>query len=149
MNDDRVATELEAYLRQQIPVARLMGIQVAEASAGRVVLTAPLAVNHNHLGTAFGGSLAAVATLAGYAALWTALGDRSVHVVVRRSSLDYRRPVTGDITAVCEMPAGGPGDAFRAALTSRGKARLSLEVLIVEGGETCVAFAGEFVALRG
>ncbi len=130
-------------------MARLMGIGVAEASGQRVVLTAPLEVNHNHLGTAFGGSLAAVATLAGYAALWTALGDRSVHVVVRRSKLDYRRPVRGQIRAVCELPEGGPDEGFRAALAARGKARLTLEVAIVEDGGSCVVFTGDFVALKG
>ena len=36
-----------------------------------VVLTAPLEINHNHLGTAFGGSLAALATLAGCATGYT------------------------------------------------------------------------------
>ena len=55
---------LEAFLHEKIPLTRAMGLRVAESSAARLVLEAPLAANVNHLGTAFGGSLHALPTLA-------------------------------------------------------------------------------------
>lgn len=139
--------ELEAYLHTSIPVSRLMGIQVKNCRDGEVCLTAPLSTNHNHLGTAFGGSLAAIATLAGYCALWQALGNQKAHIVIRRSSIEYLRPVTGEISAICEMPVGKIVEDFRILLGKRGKARMNLEVIISENSAQCVRFSGEFVAI--
>ena len=125
-----------------------MGIRVEACDAGRLVLTAPLDVNHNHLGTAFGGSLATVATLAGYSALWMALGDCKAHIVIRRSSLEYKLPVRGDIRALCEIPDGEPAANFRKTFQRHEKARMKLTVSIMEDGRECVSFTGDFVALR-
>lgn len=141
------AGELEAYLHSAIPLSGLMGVRVEACGDGRIVLTAPLSTNHNHLGTAFGGSLATVATLAGYCALWVALGRKDAHVVIRKSSMDYLRPVTGDIRAVCEFPAEATKSAFLDRFEKHGKARMELDVSISENGEQCLRFQGEFVAL--
>lgn len=143
------AGEVEQFLHDRIPVSKAMGIRVETCDAGVVVLTAPLELNYNHLGTAFGGSLATVATLAGYVALWTALGDREAHVVVRRSEIDYRHPVRKEIRAVCALPEGGVSDGFRRAFESKGKARMELPVVVSEGETECVVFSGDFVAIHG
>src|SRR5262245_2254533 len=85
---------LEAFLHEKIPLTAAMGLRVIESNARRLVLEAPLAANKNHLGTAFGGSLHALPTLACYAALWTLLREAGVdgHVVVKRSQAYYRQP---------------------------------------------------------
>ncbi len=56
---------IESYLHREIPITAAMGIRVESYNEKELVLTAPLEPNHNHLGTAFGGSLSAIATLAG------------------------------------------------------------------------------------
>src|SRR4051812_16483795 len=91
--------QIELFFHQKIPITKAMGIRVVSYDADRLVIEAPLALNHNHLGTAFGGSLSAVATLAGYGMIWMALGDRDCHVVIRDSALSFKRPVRGDIRA--------------------------------------------------
>src|SRR5207302_1440336 len=101
-----------------------------------------------HLGTAFGGSLAAVATLAGYCFIWLELGDRSAHVVIRESAISYRRPVTGEIRAVCRRPEEAAVATFKAAFAGKGKGRLRLDVTVEEDGLTAVEFRGTFVALK-
>ena len=85
-----------------------MGVRVGAGGLGTLVLTAPLEPNHNHLGTAFGGSLSAVATLAAYALLWVELGDRTGHIVVHRSEIVYHRAVRGEIRAICRRPNSTP-----------------------------------------
>lgn len=142
------AHELESYLHGKIPLTRAMGVRVERAGAGGVVLSAPLEPNHNHLGTAFGGSLAALVTLAGYGTLWVALGDCDGHIVVKQSELIYRRPVTGELRAECFVREEHALAAFRETYAKKGRARLRLEARIVENGETCVEFSGEFVAIR-
>jgi thioesterase domain-containing protein len=112
------------------------------------LVTAPLALNHNHLGTAFGGSLGAVATLAGYALLWLELDDRTAHVVIRESKIKFRRPVRGELRAVCHAPDSATLAAFRRDFASKGKARLDLRVEIAQDNELAVEYTGSFVALR-
>lgn len=141
-------SETEAYLYEKIPVTRAMGARIASYDGRELVMTAPLEVNHNHLGTAFGGSLAAVATLAGYAMLWLKLGDRDSHIVIRKSTTEYVRPVRGDIHAVCVAPSDAAFSRFKNTFTKAGKARLWLEVNVVEDGEVCMSYKGLYVALR-
>lgn len=148
MNGDDLLRETTAYLHTQIPLTRAMGVEVASYDGSELVLTAPLALNHNHLGTAFGGSLNAVATLAGYVLLWLELRDRSAHIVIRESRIQFHRPVKSALRAVCRAPEGTTLDHFRASFERKGKARLELHVEIFAEEELAVAFDGTFVALR-
>jgi len=148
--DNLSARSLEAFLHAKIPLTQAMGLRVAESSAARLVLEAPLAANVNHLGTAFGGSLHALPTLACYAALWTLLREAGVdgHVVVKRSQAFYRAPVTGTLRAVCERPPAAQCTEFMSGLRRHKKARMELSA-IVEGpdGKPAVEFTGSFVAV--
>lgn len=142
-----LAKETEKFLHEQIPITRTMGVTVESCSEERLVLSAPLEVNHNHLGTAFGGSLASVAVLAGYSMLWVKLGNRNCHIVIRDSKVRYLHPVQGDIRAVCRMPEPATWSAFMKRFHERGKARIRLKVFIEEDGRSCVEFDGEYVAI--
>lgn len=141
---------LEAFLHEKIPLSRALGVRVVEIGH-RVVLEAPLAPNLNHLGTAFGGSLHALPTLACYTALWTLLREAGLdgHVVVKSSAANYREPVRGALRAVCVRPSGDAAAQFLAELHRHKKAGLDLTA-IVEGltaGKPAVEFSGRFVAL--
>jgi thioesterase domain-containing protein len=139
---------VERHLHEQIPLTKAMGLRVEQWDQERIVVTAPLELNHNHLGAAFGGSLAVVATLAGYGLLWLVLADGDAHVVIRRSSLEYLRPVRGMIRAICRRPDDAALAGFKLAFERTGRARIKLEVSIEEEGFECVRFEGQFVALR-
>ncbi|MEP6472510.1 MAG: YiiD C-terminal domain-containing protein, partial [Gemmatimonadota bacterium] len=71
MSDSRLST----LLATEIPLAGRLGVTVVGTRDGALVLSAPLAFNRNHEGTAFGGSLNAVATLAGWSAVWLAVQE--------------------------------------------------------------------------
>lgn len=141
---------LEAFLHEKIPLTKAMGLHVAESSAARLVLEAPLAANRNHLGTAFGGSLHMLPTLACYAALWTLLREAGLdgHVVVKRSAAGYRSPVRGTLRAVCLRPPAEAAAEFIADLRRHRKARMELTA-VVEGadGKPAVEYSGSFVAV--
>ncbi|GAA5116152.1 thioesterase domain-containing protein [Luteolibacter yonseiensis] len=148
MSNETLRRETEAFFHAQIPITRAMGVAVERFDAEALILTAPLAVNHNHLGTAFGGSLSSIATLAGYGVLWMLLDDRNCHIVVKSSSVEYLCPVHGDIRAIARCPDETTFAAFKNRFGKKGKARIRLHVTIEEGGETCVGFEGIFVALK-
>lgn len=126
-----------------------MEVRVMETGE-RLVLEAPLEANVNHLGTAFGGSLHALPTLAAYAVLWSLLFEAGLdgHVVVKRSSAHYRQPVKGTLRAVCLRPASTAVAGFIADLRRHKKARMELEATVEgAGGRPAVEFSGSFVAL--
>jgi thioesterase domain-containing protein len=141
---------LEAFLHEKIPLTRAMGLRVAVSNAQRLVLEAPLENNVNHLGTAFGGSLHALPTLACYAGLWTLLREAGIdgHVVVKHSEAFYRQPVTGTLRAVCARPPMTVAQEFIRDLQRHKKARMVLTA-VVEGanGKPAVEFSGSFVAV--
>ena len=58
--------ELQAFLRERIPLSDAMQVSVRSISAGQVVLSAPIAPNLNHRDTVFGGSASALAILAAW-----------------------------------------------------------------------------------
>lgn len=143
-----LAKQTQELLHAKIPLTRAMGVRVEDYDGARLVLSAPLKANVNHLGTAFGGSLHALAVLSGYSLLWLELRDAECHIVIRESSVSYDRPVRGELRAVCVRPEAEALAEFRQTFHDQGKARIALAATIEDGGVACVRFRGTFVALR-
>ena len=143
-----LAERTQELLHAKIPITRDMGVRVEDYDGERLVLSAPLAANVNHLGTAFGGSLNALAVLSGYGLLWLELRDEECHIVIRESSVSYDRPVRGELRAVCARPEAEALAEFKQTFHDKGKARIVLAATIEDGGVACVRFRGTFVALR-
>ena len=141
---------LRRKLATEMPVSQRLGIRFRGAPGGGVHLGAPLATNINHHGTAFAGSLNAVATLAGWATVWLLLRRRGLtaHVVIQDSSVRYLRPVTGDFEARCEPPAPGAVQHLLESLRRRGRGRIELAVTVSDARGPTVMFTGRYVALR-
>jgi thioesterase domain-containing protein len=143
---DRALLQAEKFLHEQIPITRAMGLRVVANDEAGFAVEAPVALNSNHLKTAFGGSINAVATLAAYGFLWMELNEAAAHVVVAESSIKFLRPVRETIRAVCARPDPNTLAAFRARFAEKGKAQIALRVDVTEGGETAADFEGRFVA---
>ena len=62
------ASVVQACFDDDIPLTRAMGLRVESLGEGGIRMNAPLEPNVNDKGTAFGGSLAAILTLAGWGA---------------------------------------------------------------------------------
>jgi thioesterase domain-containing protein len=143
-----LARQIQELFYDKIPITRAMGVRVEEYDGRRLVLCAPLDRNVNHLGTAFGGSLNALAVLSGYGLLWLELQDAECHIVIRESSISYDRPVCGELRAVCVRPGEEALAAFRRRFNERGRARIRLSATLEDSGEPAVRFEGTFVAMR-
>lgn len=140
---------VEQMLHAQIPLTRAMGVQIVGRTAeGGVILEAPLEPNHNHLNTAFGGSLAALATLSGYVMLWLEVDDPDCHIVIRESRVSFQRPVRGRLRAICQRPSDAAIAEFREAFARKDRARLELEAVIEGEDAPAVHFQATFVAIR-
>lgn len=145
---------LELFLHEMIPLAKAMGVGVEVSDAKALVLTAPKEQNKNSLNTAFGGSLVSLATLAGYGVVWELMKEENAaaksewRIVVKESRAAYRRPVLGDLRAICERPAQAAIAEFKDALARYGQAKLKLKAAVVENGVTAVDVTAAFVVIR-
>ena len=142
------ALQIQEVLHDKIPITRAMGVRVDDYDGQRLIVSAPLDENVNHLGTAFGGSLNSLAVLSGYALLWLELLDTDCHIVIRESSISYEHPVRGRLRATCVRPDADTLAEFKKAFRQKGRARIALTATIESDGMTAVRFRGTFVALR-
>ena len=143
------ATALQEYLHGRIPISAAMGVRVLAASPESVVLSAPIEPNVNHRETVFGGSAAAVATLAAWSVLHMALQaqGRAVRLVIQRSVMDFERPIPAGFTASASRPAGPDWSRFEQSLSRRKKARISVCSELFVGQQRVGSFQGDFVAI--
>ncbi|HEX4268077.1 MAG TPA: YiiD C-terminal domain-containing protein [Steroidobacteraceae bacterium] len=143
------AEMLERYLHQQIPLSAAMGARVRLASPEQVQLAAALAPNVNHHDTVFGGSAAALATLAAWSPLHLRIAGAGLQarLVIQRSSMEYHQPIPGDFDAVCRFSDELAWQRFRVTLARRGRARLTLTTHLIYDAQRMATFAGDFVAL--
>jgi thioesterase domain-containing protein len=143
------AARLERYMQRTIPLVEQMQVRVAAYGSAGLTLTAPLAPNINHEQTAFGGSLASLATLACWGYLWLLLEDEAdMHMVVNEAHIRYLKPVTTTLTAECSAPGPEAREKFLETLKRRGKARIELKALMTQSGGVCAEYLGSFVAYR-
>lgn len=148
MQTAEILRDAEEFFHQKIPLTRAMGVRLVADSGDSFAIEAPVALNYNHLHTAFGGSINAVATLAAYGWLWLELGDPEVELVVAQSSIRFLAPVRETIRAICKPPAPEFLAAFHLKLRKKGRAKIPLHVLVEEGGIIAANFDGMFVAVR-
>jgi thioesterase domain-containing protein len=142
--------ETTQYLHDHIPITRHLGA-VAEAYDGSSLrLAAPLAPNINHRATAFGGSMSALAILAGWALLHLNLRDRGIEarLVIQRSELDFEEPVDGDFTATAALPPDADWERFLKTFERRGRARVRVCGTIQFAAGTGGSYEGTYVAVR-
>ena len=152
MSDASPPYDLEAFLARHVPITRAMGLRLGEYGPGGIVLTAPLAPNVNDKGIAFGGSIASLMSLAGWALTDFILredGVEGAEVVIARTSIEFLRPVVGPIEARCARPSAAEVSRLLAAWRSRARARWDLECTVEgEGGRGALAHARYVVRPR-
>jgi thioesterase domain-containing protein len=142
------ADYLQSRIDLQIALAKPMGVLVESAEDSAVILRAPLARNSNHKGTAFGGSLYALAVLAGWAWLTRDLASRHLdaEAVIHESSMRFLKPVHGDLRACVEIPTRAAIDKFHKVLERAGRGRIRLSVNMHEEQSLAAVFDGLFAA---
>ncbi len=148
-----LAPALQQQLLADIPLARAMALSIRAWDGASLTLAAPLAPNINDKGCAFGGSLASLMTLAGWALLKLALDARApaaaaCDIYVQDSTIRYLKPVWQDFEAVARLAEGHAFDEFFAALDARGKARLRVHCAVpLADGTAAATLDAQFVAL--
>ena len=141
---------LEAYIHHQIPITSAMGVQIVEATTDRVELSAPLAPNINHHETVFGGSAAAVATLAAWTLVLVRMRNEDLtgRLVISSNSMMYQKPIVADFTAVATADELKTWGKFVVGMTRKGRGRLQATSRLLLNSDQVAEFEGQFVAIN-
>ncbi len=134
-----------------MPPVRALGLRVAHYDGEVLRLTAPLSANVNDKGSAFGGSLASLMTLAAWGLSTLKLGEAGhrAEVYVQDSHLRYLKPLYDELRIEARLAPEQDWSTFLATYAARGKARAHLLAEARDGeGAVVTAFEGRYVALR-
>lgn len=144
------ADSLQSYLHRRIPLSAAMGAIVAEADPATVRLVAPLEANLNHRSTAFGGSVATLAILAGWAMVHLRLRSEGItaYTVIQRSRVEYLEAIEGAFEARATAPSESRWLRFRAMLDRWGRGRVRIRVEVRWGGTLAAVLDGDYVSIR-
>ncbi|WP_350016121.1 YiiD C-terminal domain-containing protein [Rhodanobacter sp. IGA1.0] len=146
-----LARQLIQFVRDEIPLAHAMGLELADCDEHSLTLRAPLAPNVNDKGCAFGGSLVSVMTLSGWALVELALRKRGTDcdVFVAESSVRYLAPLWDDFHSQARLAEDADWATFFSTLDNRGRARIAVDCVVPgENGEPACALNARFVAKR-
>jgi thioesterase domain-containing protein len=147
----QLADDLLGFIRAKIPLARAMDLHLHHYARDRLVLAAPLAPNVNDKGCAFGGSLASLMTLAGWALVELQLQERGedCDVFVGESTVRYLEPVWSDFQAQAQPADDADWATFFDTLDARGKARIEVSCTVPGAdGRAAATLQARFVAKR-
>ena len=151
---ERVAAAhaLIRFMREKIPLARAMGVQLADCLDDMISLCAPLAPNANDKGCAFGGSLVSLMTLNGWALVELPLRERGLacDVFVGESMINYLAPLWRDFRSEARLADGDDWSTFFASLEARGKAAIAVDCVVPsdDGSRAAATLRARFVAKR-
>jgi thioesterase domain-containing protein len=139
---------LQHRIATEFALAKHIGVIVEAAGDARVVLRAPLEANANYKGTAFGGSLYAIAVLAGWAWVTRYLASREIaaDTVIQESSMRFLLPVEGELHACAAAPSAAQIDKFSKMLQRAGRGRIHVRVQIHHLQALSALFEGVFAA---
>ena len=145
-----VALETLRALCRGMPLIVAMRTDVVGYDGQCLRLRAPLAANVNDKGSAFGGSMTSLMTLAGWGLVMVRLqlAGLQADVFVADSDVRYRKPLYADLEAEAMLAPGESWEPFLTTLAQRGRARIQLQVRIhlPEGG-VAADLAGRYVAI--
>ena len=145
------AHDLIRFIRDKIPLARAMELELQTHDDDLLVLGAPLAPNVNDKGCAFGGSLVSLMTLCGWGLVELALRARGhdCDVYVGESTVRYLQPVWANFDAEARLSEGADWATFFDTLRARGKARIEVACRVPgTDGQPAATLTARFVAKR-
>ncbi|MEW9573545.1 YiiD C-terminal domain-containing protein [Rhodanobacter sp. Si-c] len=143
------ARDLVRFIRDKIPLARAMDLELQSHDDDLLILGAPLAPNVNDKGCAFGGSLVSLMTLCGWGLVELALRARGqdCDVFVGESTVRYLQPVWADFRAEARLAEDADWASFFDTLQTRGKTRIEVSCNVPGAdGKPAAILTARFVA---
>lgn len=127
-----------SVIEQAVPAMHGLGIRVVELVPGRVVATAPLAGNANHMGTLYAGTLFGLGEMLGGALFAGGFDVERFYPTVKDVQIRFLRPARTDVRAEASL-SDVDLNRLRLQAEQEGKAEFVLEASITDADGTVVA----------
>ena len=140
--------KLQEKLHNEIPLTKLMQFSIVNYNDDELITKAPLEININDKGTAFGGSLSTITIISSWSMCWLIsqeLEYDSKNIVVIKNTNSYLKPVTKDIQCYTSKPSKKEIEIFKQKLENKKSGSLKIFSKIVENGKICVEFEGVYI----
>ena len=140
--------KLQNKLHDEIPLTKTMGIKIQSYNESELITTAPLEININDKGTAFGGSLSTITIISAWSLSWLIskeLGFDSNNIVIIKNETSFRKPVTKNIVCHTKKPSLKEIEILKQKLETKKSASIKIESKIIENDKICVEFEGYYV----
>lgn len=150
MNTPSDIQRLQVEFSSHIPLTQAIGVKVSEAGPAMVRLQAPLGPNINDKGTAFGGSIAAVMTLAGWGLVWLHLRrqDMAADLVIHKQESEFLKPLHDDLDIRARLADPNALEEVDRRYQRGRRARVELLIDAVDGnGEPVARMTARYVVL--
>ncbi len=136
------------FLHSNIPLTAAMQLRVVRGDGLAIELAAPLGPNRNHQESAFGGSLATLAIVSGWALLHQGLQREGLkaRIVVQKSECEFLEPAAAEFFAESRVQEE-QWLPFLAALRKGKRARIAVQGLLRCAGRDVVRHGSSFVAI--
>lgn len=142
--------EAQKYIETEIPMTKIMGMEIVELTRESVRIAMPHAPNVNHQGSAFGGSIDSLFFVTSWAYVQLLIENFDPHprIVGRRGRSTFHKPVKSDFEAKVIIPENSIVETFLEDLTHKGKGRITAKAIVEYEGEIAAEFEGDFVVLK-
>lgn len=144
------STRLEQFIALHLPLVKAMSASINFYDGKDFRLQAPLQLNHNDKGTAFGGSLynLCITNAIGLGFLKSYEKGLAPNLVVAKAEIEYLRPATDQtLIAHCKSPSEKQWAEFFDKFQHRGKAKIDLESTVYQDGKIACLFKGQFAII--
>ena len=140
--------QLQKKLHNEIPLTKVMDIKIDTYNKNELITKAPLAININDKGTAFGGSLNTMTIISAWSMCWLIsqeLGFDSKNIVIIENKSSFKAPVTKNIICNTQRPSDDEIKIVKEKLEKKGSASIKIFSKILEQNKVCLDFEGYYV----
>ncbi len=141
---------LQDFISSHLPLVGAMQASINYYDGKVFRLQAPLAVNHNDKGTAFGGSLynLCITNAIGLGFLKAYEQGLDPNWVVAKAEIEYKAPANSEtLVAHCQSPTDEQWQSFFDDYHSKGRARITLCSTVYEDEVIACHFTGQFALI--
>lgn len=125
-----------------------MSLSINSFDNKKLVTTAPLDININDKGTAFGGSLSTITTISAWSIaflLSKRFAINKANIVIINNETNFLKPVTKDIYCETFIPNDDEINILKMKLETKKSGSINIISHIIENNNICVDFKGTYV----
>lgn len=140
---------LTEYIVSNIPILHSVGLEVSELTENKIKISAPLFDNRNHYGSAFGGSIATLGIVAGWAILIYKIKEENIQatLVIKSSNTEYLLPIKDNFYAEVSIKEID-WEKLKTKFISKQKAGIEVTADIISEGKVCARQKSVYVCLN-